>query len=433
MDATIDTKEVRTWKRYDDIKASTSRWLGPTPSHWHVTSFKRATSRVVVGIAEAATHAYAEQGVPIIRSTNVRANRLRDDDLLYVQPWFAQENQSKYLRSGDLVTVRTGYPGTTAVVPQKLHMCQCFTLLISTLHAEHVPEYFSYVLNSAPSRAYFEVEGWGSAQQNISVPILQFLPVPIPPPKEQKAIAHFLDRETARIDGLIGHKERLIELLEEKRRAVISHAVTRGLDSNAKMKDSGVEWLGVVPSHWELKRLKFAATFQRGHDLPVDNRKDGIVPLVTSAGATDTHSESAAIAPGIVTGRYGTIGNFYLIETDYWPLNTTLYTNNLHNNYVKFLHYMLHILEPLFHLYAEKSAVPGIDRNDIHQLKVAVPPTSQEQRDIADYLNVESKRIIEVIQQIRFGIEQLQEYRTALISAAVTGQIDVREEVPAND
>src|SRR6266550_5327705 len=91
------------------------------------------------------------------------------------------------------------------------------------------------------------------------------LPVSLPPPAEQRAIAAFLDRETARINALIAKKERLIELLQEKRAALISHAVTKGLDPTVPMKDSGVEWLGEIPAHWEVKRLKFVAKQETGH------------------------------------------------------------------------------------------------------------------------------------------------------------------------
>ncbi len=114
------------------MKDSGVEWLGEIPAHWEVKRLRRITRRVDVGIAEAATHAYSDEGVPIIRSTNVRGNRLLQDDLLRIEPWFAEKNGSKYLLAGDLVTVRTGVPGTTAVVPPELHHCQCFTMLIST-------------------------------------------------------------------------------------------------------------------------------------------------------------------------------------------------------------------------------------------------------------------------------------------------------------
>jgi type I restriction enzyme, S subunit len=126
-----------------------------------------------------------------------------------------------------------------------------------------------------------------------------------------------------------------------------------------------------------------------------------------------------------VTGRYGTIGQFYLVQEDYWPLNTTLHSIDLRGNEPRFLRYMLTHLSPLFLLNAVKSAVPGVDRNDIHPTKAAVPPLP-EQHTIADYLDRETQKIDRMVSKVEKAIERLQEYRTAVITAAVTGKIDVR-------
>ena len=238
-------------------------------------------------------------------------------------------------------------------------------------------------------------------------------------------MATFLDRQTGRIDVLIASKARLIELLQEKRRALIARAVTKGVDGNSLLKDSEVDWLGPIPFTWTKTRIRNVVTFQRGHDLPSDDRAEGEIPVVSSAGLSGMHSRAAAYGPGIVTGRYGTIGDFHLIETDYWPLNTTLYSTDLHRNEPRFIRYMLVHLSPLFLLNAVKSAVPGIDRNDIHPIPTVVP-TLQEQKRIADHLDAQMRSIDKIIDRLSDGIERLNELRTALISAAVTGKIDVR-------
>ncbi|MGB8294378.1 MAG: restriction endonuclease subunit S [Polyangia bacterium] len=191
------------------------------------------------------------------------------------------------------------------------------------------------------------------------------------------------------------------------------------LPAYPKYKPSGVEWLGDVPESWEVKQLKWAVMFQRGHDLPADEREEGSVPLVSSSGISATHSRAVAKAPGIVTGRYGTIGQFHLITNDYWPLNTTLYAIDLHGNEPRFLARMLAHLSPLFLLNAVKSAVPGIDRNDIHPIAAAVPPVA-EQRTIADFLDREIQKIDTLVAKKRTLVERLKEKRAALISRTVT-------------
>jgi len=212
------------------MKDSGVEWLGEVPERWRVKQFKRVTTRVDVGIAEAATHAYADEGVPIIRSTNVRPGKIFMDDLLHIHEWFAEKNKSKYLFANDLLTVRTGAPGTTAVIPPELHECQCFTMLISTLKTRQIPQFYSYFLNSSNARFRFAVEGWGTAQINISVPILQQQIIAEPPENEQCAITTFLDRETGHIDVLTTKVYESISKLREYRTALISAAVTGKID-----------------------------------------------------------------------------------------------------------------------------------------------------------------------------------------------------------
>lgn len=212
------------------MKDSGVEWFGEIPAHWNLKKLKRITRRVDVGIAEAATHAYADEGVPILRSTDVRPNRLLTDDVLRIEPWFAEKNRSKYLWAGDLVTVRTGVPGTTAVVPTELNRCQCFTMLIATPAPGQVSEFLSYVLNSDPARAYFQLEGWGTAQTNISVPILQEIPIPVPPEVEQKGIVRFIAANEASSESLTAKVADAIAQLKELRGALISAAVTGKID-----------------------------------------------------------------------------------------------------------------------------------------------------------------------------------------------------------
>jgi len=253
--------------------------------------------------------------------------------------------------------------------------------------------------------------------------------VPTPNKENQKVIVKYLDHKTRHIDTLIEKKQKQIQLLQEQRTAIINHAVTKGLNPNVKMKDTGIEWMGEVPEHWELKPLKYIVTLQRGHDLPSEKRVEGDIPVISSAGATGLHNQAIAKAPGIVTGRYGTIGIFYLLEQDYWPLNTTLYSVNLHGNLSKYLWYLLRTLSPIFLLNSSKSAVPGIDRNDIHPTITAIPPSRDEQFEILHFLEQKISQIETAIATTQNYINLLKEYRTTLISEVVTGKIDVRDEV----
>jgi type I restriction enzyme, S subunit len=209
------------------------RFLPEVPAKWSLAHLRWIAKRVDVGIAEAATHAYAETGVPILRSTNIRPNSV-EGTLLFVEPWFAERNASKTLLTNDLVTVRTGYPGVTAVVPPTLNGCQCFTMLITTLSDGYLPEYYARYLNSAPARGYFEVESWGSAQKNISVPILKDVYVPRLPLAEQEEIVRECRRFEDCVRSLSNHVSAHIQRLREYRSSLISAAVSGQIDIDSR-------------------------------------------------------------------------------------------------------------------------------------------------------------------------------------------------------
>lgn len=135
---------------------------------------------------------------------------------------------------------------------------------------------------------------------------------------------------------------------------------------------------------WAVTELGKVMTLQRGYDLPSRLRRSGTVPIISSSGVSDFHAEAAAIGPGVVTGRYGTIGQTFYVEGDYWPLNTTLFVSDFHRNHPKFCYYILKTVD--FASHSGKSGVPGINRNDIHELALSYPTSSHEQQAIAEAL-----------------------------------------------
>ena len=212
------------------MKDSGVDWLGRIPAHWHLKKLKHVCDRVFVGIAEAATFAYVEDGVPMLRSTDVRANRIRTDDIRRIDRRFADRLCSKKLKTGDIVTVRTGNAGVSAVVPPEYDEGQCFTLVVSRPTRRHDSRYFCYWLNVPPGQQQFAVEGMGTAQINISVPIVQNTIVCVPSPEEQGRIADWIDQQVTRLDALMVTILNAIDRLKEFRTALISVAVTGKID-----------------------------------------------------------------------------------------------------------------------------------------------------------------------------------------------------------
>ena len=428
---------------YSDYKPSSVEWLGDIPKHWDV---KRGRFCMRVNppadrlrqlqpedeVSFIPMEAVGEYGslkteqTKILDEVSASYTEFQDGDVIVAKITPCFENGKGALA--------VGLTNGAALGTTELHVLRTFTILER--------RFLFYLSVSSLFRKMGEAHMYGAGgQKRVPTEFNKDFRIPLPPTSEQHVIANFLDAQTAKLDTLVAKKRELIEKLKEKRAALISRAVTHGLPPEAaraaglnphpKFKPSGIEWLSDIPEHWEVKQLKWVIMFQRGHDLPTNDREEGTVPLVTSSGISATHSTALARGPGIVTGRYGTIGEFYLVEKDYWPLNTTLYSINLRGNEPRFLRYMLIHLAPLFLLNAVKSAVPGVDRNDIHPIKTTSPSLA-EQQVIADYLDRETTKIDRMIEKVETAIEKLQEYRTALITAAVTGKIDVRKAASAS-
>lgn len=426
----LDGTSTQKHRRYPRYAPSVSPWLGDLPAHWKTRRLKFVAASRPSNVDKKTVE--GEIPVRLCNYVDVYKNHYITPDLDFMQATADPAEVAKFrLRRGDVLITKDSEEwndiAVAAFVTQDFDDVACGYHLSQVRPRARVVdgEYLFRAFGASGVSEQFQVAANGVTRFGIAAGAIGDVTFPVPPLDEQQAIAAFLRRETAHIDALIAKNQRLIELLQEKRTTLIGHVVTKGLDAKAPMTDTGVPWLGEVPAHWHVQRLKYAVTFQRGHDLPTSERVEGSVAVVTSAGPSGWHDQPAARAPGIVTGRYGTIGAFHLIEADYWPLNTTLYSIDLHGNVPRFLWYMLHVLTDVFLMNSAKSAVPGVDRNDLHQVLVAVPPLD-EQQAIARHLHEQIRRFEQLAIRVQTAIDKLREYRSALISAAVTGKIDVR-------
>jgi type I restriction enzyme S subunit len=277
------------------------------------------------------------------------------------------------------------------------------------------------------------------------------MPVVLPPEAEQTAIATFLDRETTKIDGLIAEQEKLIALLAEKRQATISHAVTKGLTPDAPMKDSGVAWLGEVPAHWDVKRVKNVARLESGHtpskqfpeywencDIPWVSLNDS-KQLAANDYISDTavqinplglaNSSARMLPEGVVVfTRDATIG-LAAITTRPMAVSQHLIawcpSSEIQAIY---LLRVFNMMKPFLDSYTFGATIKTIGMGDVKKLVTPVPPLS-EQLAIVKFIDRETTRLDALTVEATHGIALLKERRSALISAAVTGKIDVRQGV----
>lgn len=415
------------FSRYPMYKDSGIEWLGLVPDHWAVRRL-----RLVAEISPSKAEVSTLDNEMLVSFLPMEA--IGDDGSLSLErerPVAELEGGYTYFREGD-VTLAKITPcfenGKGAVMRGLVNGVGFGTteLIVARPRPSALSsDYLHYVFTSSSFRALGESHMYGAGgQKRVPDSFVRDFRTAFPPLDEQSSIVRFLDRETAKIDALIREQQRLMELLQEKRQAVISHAVTKGLNPDAPMKPSGIEWLGDVPAHWEVTTIKRFSTLQRGYDLTEAERTEGPYPVVTSGGISGTHGAYVARAPGVVTGRYGSTGRIFYVEQDFWPHNTSLYVSSFHSNAPRFVWYVLQTVD--FAAHSAKAAVPGVDRNDIHVLPVVVPPRD-EQTAIARFLDDATEDIDSLISEAQRAIDLLTERRSAVVSAAVTGQIDVRQ------
>jgi len=429
--------------RYPEYKDSGVEWLGEVPVHWELTRVRRLfrIEKRIAGTDRYDVLSITQQGIKIkdIESGDGQLSMDYSKYQIVDIGDFAMNHM-------DLIT---GYVDVSKHIGVTSPDYRVFRLI----NDEHsVRRYYLYLFQNAYRNRIFFPFGQGSAQLGRwRLPTDEFNSFPLPSPtlREQQQIAVFLDRETAKIDALIAEQQRLIELLKEKRQAVISHAVTKGLNPNAPMKDSGIEWLGEVPAHWGLSKLKHAIS------KIIDNRgrtpefgDEGIpmleVKQITEGTRYPTNSFEKFVKPQIVeqferdkvldgdvllTTVGATAGKAVIVDKnpDYFIVQNVIGLRSVTNVYNIFLYYTI-ISDYFFH------SLFSINKsNTIDNLKVSVfinnfclVPPIEEQFEIAVFIDNELVKLDALTAEAKNGIELLKERRTALISAAVTGKIDVR-------
>ena len=420
---------------YPAYKPSGVPWLGDIPAHWEVTPlFALMKER------DERNQGNREQNVLSLSHGRIVRRDVKSNYGLL--PASFETYQIVY--QGDLVLRLTDLQNDqkslrVGLVEEKGIITSAYVALIPKIDSR----YAYYLLHSYDIQKVFYNFGAG-VRQTMKFEDLKRFPILNPPLPEQRAIARFLDRETGRIDALIARKQRLIELLREKRAALITRAVTRGLNPDAPLKDSGVPWLGKIPRHWEVRKNK-AIFFE-----VVEHSESGSEELLTVSHITGVTPRSQKqdvtmfMAESLVGYKVCQPGDLVINTMWAWmgALGITPILGIVSPSYNvyrgrKSVEVELHYLD---YLYRTPPYVAEMNRfskgvwrsrlrlypDEFFQMSTPLPPLP-EQRAIADYLDRKTGRIDALIQKIEASIETWKEYRTALITAAVTGKIDVRE------
>lgn len=439
---------------YDEYKDSGINWLGEVPEHWKVVSIKWL-SPVQRGASprpiDDAKYFDDDGEFAWVRIADVSAS---EDGRL-------RETTQRLSELGSSLSVKI-YPGEIFVSIAGTVGKPCISEIKACIHDGFV--YFPHIeINRHFLFRIFEsglcyggLGKWGT-QLNLNTDTVGSIRIPIPPDDELDGIVEFLDVETSKIDGLVSEQRRLIELLKEKRQAVISHAVTKGLNPNAPMKPSGIQWLGDVPQHWEVQRLKHAVTsIEQGWSpqceiTPVESDDQwGVLKVGCVNYGRFTPEENKALPEtldpqpelGIREGdllisRANTIelvGSAAVAERDHDNLMLCDKLYRLRMDRSRLLpHFLCYFLacevarKPIeLGATGASPSMKNIAQSVILELWFAAP-NIDEQKEIVAAIRDRWNAITTLIAEAERAIELLQERRTALISAAVTGKIDVRE------
>ena len=440
--------------RYERYKASGIEWLGNVPEHWSVVPLKRV-GRLKAG-AGFPHEAQGVQGEEIsFHKVNAIAQAAADGFLLPSENTVSRETAARLgafiFPPGTIVFAKIG----AALLLGRIRLlrepsCIDNNMMGLITDQPNCVGFLRYLMHLVK----FDLIVNPGAVPSLSEGQVAEFRISVPPIVEQLAIAAFLDRETAKIDALVDEQRRLIELLEEKRQAVISHTVTKGLDPNAPLKDSGVEWLGQVPEHWEVCALKrLCTTITDGAHISPET-ENGVFCFVSTKDLvgegidfdgclrTSEASYEYLVRTGcqprrgdVLFSKDGTVGRTVVVHEDReFVVASSLIIIRPDQRLLNaaFLHKLCqsHLVGNQVESYVKGAGLPRLSIQNLLKV-VGVFPPIPEQLAIAAFLDQETAKIDELAQAAERGIALLQERCTALISAAVTGKIDVRGAAPA--
>ncbi len=446
-------------KPYPKYKASGIEWLGEVPEHWEVNRLKVVSAYWVSNVDK--VPADGELPVRLCNYTDVYyQDFIRPNDELMETTATADEIRRFGLKVGDVVITKDSEDWSDIAVPALVVESAPDLVCgyhLAMIRADSTVLYGPFLFRALQARAVnqqFQVASTGVTRYGLPKSAVGEALLLLPSVDEQHAIATYLDRETEKIDTLVEKKRTLIERLKEKRTALISRTVTRGLppeaaaeaglDPHPKLKPSGVEWLGEVPEHWEVSKFSREVSIAEGQVDPEIEPYLSMVLLAPNhiqSGTGRLLATESAADQGAISGKYlcksGEVVYSKirpalakavlapadcLCSADMYPL---IPRGNLTSRYLLFILISSQFTE-WSTLESDRVAMPKVNRETLNELRLPVPLV-QEQHAIAAYLDRETAKLDAMVDKIETAIERLLEYRTALITAAVTGKIDVRE------
>lgn len=435
-------------KQYETYKDSGIEWIGEVPSHWKEVRIKQLavgenTLFLDGNWIESKEIVFDEDNIRYITTGNIGEGKYKEQGSGYITEDTFEKLNCTEVYPGDLLISRLNPPiGRACIIPDLGK--RVVTSVDNVILRPNKCYSKNFLVNFFSNSKYFEytmLEGRGATMQRISRSILGNIKIVVPNSlQEQTAIATYLDRKTAEIDALVADKKRLLELYEEEKTSIINQAVTKGIDTNAKMKDSGIEWLSDIPVHWEMKRLKNICSVRQGLQIPIENRLlskvDNSLEYITIRSINNPDQPKEYIknpSQNVVCKRE----DILMARTGATGEPITGVEGVFHNNFF-LINYNRELVDKMFLFYFLKSSkikeylllvagtttIPDLNHGAFYNTPF-FQFSLKEQQSIVRHIETECIHIDAKITKTQKLIELLTEYRTALISEVVTGKIKV--------
>jgi type I restriction enzyme S subunit len=431
------------YQAYSDYQKSDIEWSDVLPSHWGRVSLRWITVMYAGGTPSKNIEEYWEDGtVPWLNSGAVNQGLVTEASTFITEEAF-KNSSAKWIPKDALVMALAGQGKTKGMVAQLGIDTTCNQSMAAVVPNDILDSRYIFWWLTSNYQNIRNMSG-GDHRDGLNLELLGNIECPIPTHIEKQKIANFLDHETAKIDTLIEKQQQLIALLKEKRQAVISHAVTKGLNPNAPMRDSGVEWLGEVPEHWEVKKFTHCTSIRSGQVDPTiepycnftlvapNHIESGTGRLIMQETAADQGADSgkylckkgeviySKIRPALAKVCMSPSDNT-ICSADMYPIQGV---SGLTNEFL-FWSLLSTWFTSLVILESDRVAMPKINREKLAEVMLPVPP-GNEQREVCTEIERKTEAMDLLIVKAGNAIALANERRTALISAAVTGKIDVR-------
>ncbi len=437
-------------KRYKKYKPSGVEWIGEIPWEWKIKRLKFNTYiKARVGWHGLRADEFSlTDGVFCVTGTDFQNGLVSWENCYRVSEERYEEDPYIQLRENDFLITKDGTIGKVAIVKNLNERATLNSgiFVVRPERKEYITPFMYWVLQSPVFSEYVNYTSKGSTINHLYQETFFNLPFILPLPDEQSAIANYLDKKTTQIDTLIAKKQKLIELLKEERAAIISHAVTKGINPKVELKPSGIDWLGDIPNHWEVKKLKYVAEkVQTGSTPPssqqeyYEERVNWFTPSDFSDSLRLTSSKrkisELAIKDGVaklfpansvmLVGIGATLGKVGYIEE---PASSNQQINAIYFDRLdkaKFYAYFLHVNQNNIVSLSNAATLAILNQSQTKDILCIVPSGDKEINEIIEFIERIENKFSSTLSKIEKEIELLLEYRTALISEVVTGKIRV--------